>query len=61
MPNNTIPDWKKAAIVAMSDIYGYRAIATRMDVSAKTVKKYVELAEHDEPISMSGKNMEVTA
>jgi len=52
MPNNTIPDSKKAAIVIMSQLYGDRAIANRLDIGRQTVKKYREEYSRDEELQM---------
>jgi transposase-like protein len=55
MPNNSIPDWKKAAIVAMRSKYGYNAIARKLDLHRNTVKRYSDM---DGVIETSGINME---
>lgn len=59
MPNNPIPDWKKAAIVGMSVKYGDTAIGKRLGLNKKTVKKYREKAEEDGMLQMEGANLEV--
>lgn len=53
MPNRSIPDRKKAAIVALSSKYGYRAMAKEVDVSQSTVRSYVQKAQNGE-IDMDG-------
>lgn len=59
MPNKSIPDWKKAAIVGLSVKYGDRAISNRIDVSVNTVKKYREEVEENGKLQMDGANLEV--
>lgn len=58
MPNRTIPDKKKAAIVALSSKYGSNSLSNKLDVSINTVKKYRRLAEEDGFIEMDGTNLE---
>lgn len=57
--SNSIPDWKKAAAIALYRKYGYRAIANRLDVDYKTIRRYVEMAEESNGIEMDGTNLEV--
>lgn len=52
-----IPDWKKAAIVALSQKYGYRAIASRLEINFKTARQYVKRAEEDGTIEMQGQDL----
>lgn len=59
MSNNSIPDWKKAAVVGMSQKYGDRAIGRRLDINYKTARKYRKQAEKDGKVEMDGINMEV--
>lgn len=61
MPNNTIEDWKKAAIVALYQKYGYHAIANRLGISKNTVRRYIEKSEEDRILNTSGVNIEVRA
>lgn len=58
MSNNSIPDWKKAAVVGMSPKYGDRAIGRRLDINHKTAKKYRQEAEESGELEMEGINME---
>lgn len=61
MPNNTIPDWKKATIVAMYQKYGYRSIANRLGIDLKTARSYQKRLEEEGSIEMdSGINMEAS-
>lgn len=61
MPNNSIPDEKKAAICALSSKYGYRAIASRLDLNYKTVKRYVEEVEESGSLEMDSEiDLEIT-
>lgn len=59
MPNHTIEDWKKAAIVGMSRKYGDRAIAKRLDIGRSTVRNYRQEAEETGTLEMDGINLEV--
>ena len=59
MPNNSIPDHKKAAIVALSKKYGYRALESRLEVSQNTVKKYKEEAEENGGLEMDGIDLQL--
>lgn len=59
MANNSIPDWKKAAILALHSKYGYRAIGKRLDIHRNTVKDYIKEADETGELEASGINMEV--
>lgn len=61
MPNNPIPDWKKAAIVCMSAKYGDGSLARKLDISKPTVRKYRKMAEEDGTLEMSGIDLEAKA
>lgn len=62
MPNNTIPDWKKAAIATMSKKYGDRSLGRKLDLNYKTVRKYRKMAEEEGVIEMDdGFDLEVVA
>lgn len=58
---NSIPDWKKAAIVALSAKYGYRAIGSRLDIDWKTARKYQKKAEESGVLEMEGVDLKVKA
>ena len=59
LTNKSIPDWKKAAVVAMYQKYGYRSIGTKLGISWITAKKYVEESQENDGIDMQGVNMRV--
>lgn len=59
MPANSIPDWKKATIVALSQKHGYRSISNKLGVSKNTVKKYKERAENNGKLEMNGVDLEI--
>lgn len=52
-----IPDWKKAAIIGLSHKYGYRAIASRLEINFKTAREYIDRAQEDGEIEMRGTNL----
>lgn len=58
MANNSIPDWKKAAILALHCKYGYRAIAGKLEIHPNTVKNYIKEEEETGVLETSGINME---
>ena len=58
MPNE-IADWKKAAIIALTEKYGHRAIGNRVGVSKNTAKRYRDLAASQDTIEMNGTNLRV--
>lgn len=58
---NEIPDYKKAAILVLSNKYGHRAIAKRLDISKNTAKKYRDIADEEGHIEMNGTNLKVKA
>lgn len=60
MPNNTIPDEKKAAIVALSSKYGNNAISSKLGISVNTVRKYKQLAEENGTIEMEGADLKTS-
>lgn len=55
----SIPDWKKATIVALSPKYGYRSLGRELDIDYKTVRRYQKKAESDGVIEMDGINLKV--
>lgn len=59
MPNNSIPDWKKAAIVILSRKYGYRAIGKKLDIDYKTARRYHKKLQSEGELQMEGNNLEL--
>lgn len=57
--SNQIEDWKKAAIVALNQKYGSRAIGNRIGVCPNTVRRYRDMADEHGFIEMKGTNLEI--